>query len=1039
MIELPILNATPTQEEKDGYTYWRSPEHLEGSAAFKEQARHEFMPGATDPMEWGNSSRRHFMQIMGASIALAGLTGCRRPVEHILPYSRKPEEVIPGIPMHYATSIPFRGILNGVLVESHEGRPTKIEGNPEHPVSKGASGVFEQASLLNLYDPDRSKQVLQNGDPAEWTSFVDYCQQTLQGNADSRVVVLSHASSSMTLASLRGTLGQAYENLRWVTYRPDGDDASSLGLQAAFGSALRPIYHFDEADVIVSLDADFLNPVDRNFVHHARTFAAGRHLDENRDTMSRLYTVESQFSMTGGSSDHRLRLRSIEIQAFAAAIAARLGMEGVDSLGATFVDHPYVVAIADDLQRAGSRSLLLAGETQPPEVHALCMAVNDALGSLGNTVELVDTGEEAKRPQSEELRELVFDMGNGAVDVLVMLGVNPVYDMPGELDFKSAMERVGTLIHMGHMVDESAAGCTWHIPMSHYLEAWGDGRAYDGTMGVIQPLIAPLFDSRSDIELINALATGLDQSGYDLVRGVWRDALDGDFESSWSRLLHDGFLPDSGYEQVDSAPDRVEIESAFSVAEDEIEVVFRLDSSVLDGTFSNNAWCQELPDPVTKLVWDNVALISPATADRLGIGVDYHKGKHYSDIITLTANGNQVEIPIWVVPGHADNSVSVTLGYGRTLASLRDERVTNIFDLDDKTDIYGKGAISNGVGVNVAGLRTPTTMHIAGGARIERTGRTAMLASTQDHEVMEGRPLVRMATLEKYREDPRFADHAVHTLPGGEPWEDYPALWEYKDLHPEDQQAFKDNPYHQYQWGMVVDLNSCVGCNACIVACQSENNIQVVGKEQVSMGRELHWMRIDRYYVTEDGHEDTPMMVTQPVMCMHCENAPCESVCPVAATVHSPDGTNQMIYNRCIGTRYCSNNCPYKVRRFNFHNWSKTIPVEIQMAQNPDVTVRSRGVMEKCSFCIQRIRAANKRSSIEERPIQDGEVVTACQQACPAGAIVFGNQNDPNSALSQAKGNARRYEMLAELSTKPRTSYLARVRNPNPELEHASA
>ena len=667
------------------------------------------------------------------------------------------------------------------------------------------------------------------------------------------------------------------------------------------------------------------------------------------------------------------------------------------------------------------------------------MAVNDALGNIGNTVVLFETEDELQRPQSEQLRELVFDMGNGAVDTLIMLGVNPVYDMPGELDFKSAMERVGTLIHLGHMVDESADGCTWHIPMSHYLEAWGDGRAYDGTMSVIQPLIAPLYTSKSDIELINTLATGVDQSGYDLVREVWRNIIQGDFETSWSRVLHDGFLPDSGYETAQGAPDRVEIESSFSVGEDELEVVFRLDSKVLDGSFANNAWCQELPDSITKLVWDNVAQMSPSTAERLGVGVMYRKGKHYSDVISLTANGNQVEIPVWIVPGHADNSISVTLGYGRVLTSLRDERVSNFFDTDDKTDIYGQGAVSNGVGVNVAGLRTPTTMHIAGGARVENTGRTVMLASTQDHEVMEGRPLVRMATLEEYREDPHFAEHEVHTLPGGEPWEDYPALWEYKDLHPSDQIEFKDNPYHQNQWGMVIDLNACFGCNACIVACQSENNIQVVGKDQVSRGRELHWLRIDRYYVSEEGQEDTPMLLTQPVTCMHCENAPCESVCPVAATVHSPDGTNQMIYNRCIGTRYCANNCPYKVRRFNFHNWSKTIPVEVQMAQNPNVTVRSRGVMEKCSFCIQRIRAANKRSSIEGRQIQEGEVVTACQQACGADAIAFGNINDPNSAVSKARSNARRYEMLAELSTKPRTSYLSRVRNPNPELETASA
>ncbi len=478
-------------------------------------------------------------------------------------------------------------------------------------------------------------------------------------------------------------------------------------------------------------------------------------------------------------------------------------------------------------------------------------------------------------------------------------------------------------------------------------------------------------------------------------------------------------------------------ENPFQAGGDTLEVVFRLDNKVLDGQFANNAWCQELPDPTSKVVWDNLALMSPATAERLGLQVEYDAGKHYADVVELTVNSGTVRIPIWIVPGHADNAISVTLGYGRTIRTNRPERTPIFFDTDAKTDIYGQGAIATGVGVNVASLRTPGIMRIASGASVQRTGERYMVATTQDHGYMEGRPMYRMATMEEYAEHPTFAVDAVKTLPGGEPWEDYPALWE--DRHPTEQPAFKDNPYHEYQWAMVIDLNACTGCNACLVACQSENNVQVVGKDEVSRGRELHWIRMDRYFVSEEGQEADPMMVMQPVLCMHCENAPCESVCPVAATVHSPDGTNQMIYNRCIGTRYCANNCPYKVRRFNFYNWAKTLPKEVHMLQNPNVTVRSRGVMEKCSFCIQRVRQANIRTSLEDRSIRDGEVKTACQQACPAGAIVFGNINDPGSEVSRARQNNRRYEMLAELSTKPRTSYLGRVMNPNPELAGASA
>ena len=1035
MIDLPVINVDAAKADDKKYKFWRSPSDLNKDPSMLELSQPEFMPGVDEAP--GGASRRQFMQLMGASMALAGLSSCRRPVEKILPYTDKPEEVIPGIPMYYATSMPFRGTLLNLLVESHEGRPTKVEGNPEHPVSRGASGIFEQASILNLYDPDRSKSVLHNNGEASWDDFVTYCRTLLSNAGNRQIAVLSEPTSSPTVLALRGQLAQAFPSLRWITYSPEGQEPGLAGMHSAYGRTLRPWYQLDRADVIVSFDADFLSPVDRNFVHNARSFAASRKLTSPDDSMSRLYAIESGFTVTGASADNRLRLRSSEIAEFVAAVAVFLDVEGVEGMGASFVNSAYAREIANDLRRAGSSGVVIAGDAQPPEVHAMCAAINQVLNAVGNTVMLLDTDEAQPVSQSEELRGLVTAMSRSELDALIMIGVNPVYDLPGELDFAGALPRVGTSIHLGSHVDETAALSSWHIPRSHYLEAWGDGRAYDGTLSVIQPLIAPLHDSKSDIEVLQALGAGLDSSGYDLVRARWQTYIPDNFEAGWRKALHDGFLEGSQYETVVPTIDYTATRSALSVGADDIEVVFSLDAKVLDGSYSNNVWCQELPDPVTKVVWDNVAVMSPATAERLGVEVNYKEGKHYSDVISLTLNDNTVEIPIWIVPGHADNSIHLTLGYGRKLPTERNLRSMHLFDLDHYTDVYNKGAVSTDVGVNVASLRTPTTMTVAVGASVQPTGTKQLVVTTQDHGYMEGRPLYRMATMDEYKAKPDFADKAVKTLPGGEPWEEYPTLWE--EDHPTAQPGFKDNPYYENQWGMVIDLNACTGCSVCVVACQSENNIQVVGKSEVGRGREMHWIRLDRYYVSEEGNEENPMMVSQPIPCMHCENAPCESVCPVAATVHSPDGTNQMIYNRCIGTRYCANNCPYKVRRFNFFNWTKTLPVDVQMAQNPNVTVRSRGVMEKCSFCIQRIRRANIKANIEKSSIQDGDVLTACQQACPTGAIVFGDINDPTSMVSQYRKNDRRYNMLAELNTKPRTSYLGRVRNPNPELEGVSA
>jgi Fe-S-cluster-containing dehydrogenase component len=651
---------------------------------------------------------------------------------------------------------------------------------------------------------------------------------------------------------------------------------------------------------------------------------------------------------------------------------------------------------------------------------------------------MLATGEPHEPSQAESMQTLVADMRAGQFDALIMIGVNPVYSASPDLNFVDALQGVSFTLHLGTHVDETARVAHWHVPRSHYLEAWGDGRAYDGTVSIIQPLIAPLYEqTRSEVELLDLLAGGDIRPGYDIVRLTWQNQMAGGLEDGWRRAIHDGFLPESGF-AASGGGGGGEADLAIPVSQpDDIELVFRLDPTVLDGSFANNAWMQEIPDPATKLVWDNVAIMSPATAERLGLRSRYSKGVYRVDLVRLAANGREVELPIWIMPGHAENSVTVNLGYGREIGFERELRNWHIFDLDHKIDVYNQGPIANGVGKNVSVLRSAAMEHVIPVVQVEKVAGTYTIVTTQEHGSMEGRPLIRRASMEEYRQHPTFAPDAEPLVPTGEPFHEYPELW--ASRHPSDQPAYRDNLYFPNQWGMSIDLNACTGCNACIVACVSENNIPVVGKTEVGRGRQMHWMRLDRYFVSREGSEDEPEMLVQPMLCQHCENAPCESVCPVAATIHSPDGTNQMIYNRCIGTRYCSNNCPFKVRKFNFFAWTKVTPESAQMAYNPNVTVRSRGVMEKCSWCIQRIRRGQQRARLENRTLRDGDIKTACQQVCPADAIAFGDLNDPTSRVVAEKRQNRRYEMLAYLNVKPRLNYLGRVTNPNPNLTRTEA
>lgn len=1024
MIELPILDASGSGDEPSPNKFWRSYAHLENDPDFERAAHDEFMPGITEPPT--GASRRQFLQLLGASMAAVGLSACRRPVEHIIPYTRRPEEIIPGIPLFYATSMPFRGVARGLLVESHEGRPTKIEGNPEHPASRGATTAFEQASIYNLYDPYRSQRLLYRQAATPWNEFVRFAQQLGADPAARRLAVLAAPNSSPTMAALRRQMSQRFPQLRWITYRAEGDNNEQQGL----GGTIRPVYRFSEATIIASLDGDFLGSVDPNAIVNANEFAQTRRMTSAEDTLSRLYVAESRYSLTGGMADHRLRVRASEIPALASALAARLGAGSGSAASAHFDGNPFVDAMARDLQQAGAGGVVVVGETQPPEVHALVAAMNAAIGS--RVVRYLQTDEEPEPPQAMALAQLVDDMRAGRVDALMMLDVNPVYSAPGELGFAEALARVEHSVHAGYYLDETAQRSTWHIPLSHYLEAWGDGRAYDGTRTMMQPLIAPLYNTRSEIEVLNVLATGADRPGYDLVREQWGDFVQGNFDEGWTRLLHLGYLPDSGYPETAAPGGGVDLSRLTAPAPDDIEVVFHLDPALLDGQFSNNAWMQELPDPTTKIVWDNVAVMSRGTAERLDVKVRYDKGRFNVDVVELSVGGRSIELPVWILPGMPDNSISVNLGYGRQIeSSYVPPKAGGIFEA--YIDLYSRGPIANDVGTNVAHLRSAAMERVVTGVQVRKTRARHTVASTQEHGAMEGRPLVRMASTEEYRANPTFAPEQAPVLPGAGADQEYRTPWE--EGHPKNEAAYESSRYYVNQWGMAIDLNVCTGCEACVVACNVENNIQTVGKEEVARGREMQWLRIDRYFVSRDDNADDAAMVVQPIPCMHCENAPCEQVCPVSATSHSSDGINEMTYNRCIGTRYCSNNCPYKVRRFNFFNWSKGMPTTMQMAQNPDVTIRFRGVMEKCTYCVQRVRQAQRRANIEKRDLRDGEVVTACQQACPAEAIIFGDINDPDSRVSQYKRNERDYKLLAHLNTWPRTSYLARITNPNPVLD----
>jgi MoCo/4Fe-4S cofactor protein with predicted Tat translocation signal len=1083
---------------------WRAPEEWANTPEFREMMAREFPEQAevwTDPV-----TRRQFITLLGASLALAGLNGCSpRPASRrtIVPYSTQPDGLVPGIPLVFATSMTLGGVATGLLVRSNEGRPTKIEGNPSHPGSLGGTDVFAQAAILGLYDPDRSTALTQLGDPQSWADFVSTFRSILENNPGGSVRILTETVGSPTLAAQIGRLAARYPgaDVKWVQYEPAGRDNARAGTRQAFGEDRATVYDFTKANVVLALDSEFLTQGPGS-VRYARDFISRRRVRQARadggpaERMNRLYAVEPMLTATGAVADHRLPLRSADVEGFARALAAQLGVPGAPSAGSIPESaRAWLKPLADDLNNNRGTSIVVCGDHLPPSVHALVHAINDHLRNAGATVLYTRPVEAKPEDQLAGLRGLVREMNEDKVGVLLILGGNPVFTAPADLHFEKALERVKNSVHLGLYQDETAVLCRWHVPEAHFLECWGDARGYDGTVSIQQPLIKPLYDGASALELVAALAAAPDQvaqSALELIRAHWtanQPAGTGDFDHFWHEALRDGVVAHTSFLD-EKAKDKKDGKKSGGLAQgwagkdagapagagSGYELCLRLDPHIHDGRFANNGWLQELPKPISKLCWDNAAIMSPKTAQKLGLEqfprwTAGERGRMEVDYVEITVQGNKVKAPVWIQPGHVDDSITVYLGYGRTLA----------------------GKVGNGAGFNAYALRTTAALWGATGVDVKKADGDEYLACTQAHYNMEGRKPVRRVVRDtlgamagggdeskKARREfdtamePPVASADKHLIA-----ENVPGPFEraerdrntHNHLHDHDHDHPHEGPPHDprvadpkdefgrrpltmypptnkdgRRWAMAIDLTSCIGCNTCMIACMAENNIPVVGKKEVTRGRELYWIRVDRYHEGDPTVAEGLKTYFQPVPCMQCEKAPCELVCPVGATVHSTDGLNDMVYNRCVGTRYCSNNCPYKVRRFNFFTYADYVTESLKLGRNPDVTVRSRGVMEKCTYCVQRIRQAEIVAEREwdspDRPkdengrplIRDGEVVTACQAACPTGAIMFGDLADTRSVVRRWKAEPTNYGLLAELNTMPRTSYLASVRNPNPDM-----
>jgi MoCo/4Fe-4S cofactor protein with predicted Tat translocation signal len=1108
-------------EPQTGKRYWRSLGELSDTPEFRGWLEREFPSGAAQLQgdEW---SRRGFLKLMGASMALAGfgLTSCRRPEAHLVPFTKSVEWAIPGKALFYATAMPRRTGAIPLVVTTHDGRPTKVDGNPLHPASGGATDVFAQASILDLYDPARSKRFVEKGekdekgkkvenfeprDRAYFEKYLAELRTKIAADGGAGLAFLVEEVHSPTRERLRAELVKAYPRMRWCVYDPLLTEAQSFATQLSFGDNVRLVPRFDRADVVVALDSDFLDCGEGDLAA-VRAFSSRRRVSAAKDTMNRLYVVENRFTLTGAMADHRLRCPASQIPAFTRALAGKIAAatkdQGLASTIATLAepahamkfDDQWLTECANDLMAKPGASLVLAGSHQPVVVQLMAYAINSALKNVGATLIL---REFVRAPKTNSILMLANEINGGRIKQLFILGGDPVYNAPKGLtidreshapvDWPDLQKKVPDVVRLGYYEDATSELSRWHVPAAHYLEAWGDALTTDGAYLAVQPMILPLFGGMSEIELMNALLGGPKIEGPELVQETFRaSAPPGEFGAAWSQLLRDGF---ASHMALKEKPPTFNSNNAGGVAHtlwatpanptlDTPEIVLTRSYAIDDGRYINNGWLQELPDPVTKLTWDNAALMSPVLAKHLGV----KNGDLINIAVTETtkdANKNPIRrelvIAALISPGHADNSISISLGYGRKKTGpVGEESGFNGFLLRTSSNphyIAVDGKTVEAISVTTSptpkptgsptpaasASPTPTPNPTTPPPQLHTLG-TYALSITQDHWSIEGRGLVREATVEKYREDPEFVkkiagdDHLPPKLP---------SLYSHPPLTAEQ------------QWGMTVDLNVCTGCSACIVACQSENNIPIVGKLQVSHGRAMHWLRLDRYYASEKPfnqdrgeYPENPEMVHEPMMCQHCENAPCETVCPVNATVHSEDGLNVMAYNRCIGTRYCANNCPFKVRRFNYFDYNqrpigkkkigplsvyqeylgplteKGAPDTVKLQKNPNVTVRMRGVMEKCTYCVQRIEEAKISAKVragasDKTRIPRDSFTTACAQACPTDAIVFGDVKDPESRVSKMKMQDRNYRLLEYLNVSTRTSYLARIRNPNLKMPDA--
>jgi MoCo/4Fe-4S cofactor protein with predicted Tat translocation signal len=1036
-----LTNSTPATT---GRRYWRSLDELADTPEFKQWIEREFPQGAS---ELDGQNRRHFLKIMAASFAFAGVAtlgaGCRRPEEKLEPFGQQPADYIYGKPEFYATAMPTRIGAVPLVAKSYEGRPIKVEGNALYPGSNGGTDRYAQASILDLYDPDRAKQFTHDGKVvtrAEALAFLDELAKKFTANQGKGLSFLVESSTSPSRARLQKIFAKKFPRAQWFTYDAVDSGIHQRAATQTFSQPVRPIFHFEKAKVILSLDCDFIGGED-DAHNNIAGFAKGRRVENGG--MNRLYAVESLFTLTGAGADHRLRIPASLVAEIAAAIAATI--TGSTAPVPAGVDAKWIVECAKDLLANRGNVLVVAGQRQPAKTHLIAQVINSLLGAIGNTITLIP----ATATAGVDWQRL-----DATAETLVILGGNPVYTA-------NWSPKAKTVVRLGYYEDETSAKSNWNFPATHYLEAWGDAATSDGTIVPVQPLIQPLFGGLTDLEFLARLAGEPQISPYEITRATF-----GGSDEIWKKFLFEGFAEGTGAKVVNLPPNRAlpipKMPAVTALSASNLEVVFYRDAKMDDGRYANNGWMQELPDPITKMTWDNAVLISRKTARELGV--------QNGDLVEITLNGRSVTGPIWTQPGMADYSLGLALGYGREKA----------------------GRVGTGVGFNA--YKIFGGQYIETGATLRKAGGTHTLATTQSHWSMEGRPAVREANLGEFQKQPDFAQEMHDKEP--------PVV---KSLYP--------NPFDEakktalQQWGLAVDLSACVGCGTCVLACQSENNIPIVGKDQIHRGREMHWMRIDRYYTSDPKRQYNPSLldpasdmnqtdadqqfakwiddvqaVNQPMMCQMCESAPCENVCPVAATSHDAEGLNVMTYNRCIGTRYCSNNCPYKVRRFNYFDYNKR-PITalkgpfyptplthttdgkwdllswwkhpdmsgmreedewdlIKMVKNPDVTLRMRGVMEKCTYCTQRIEQAKIAQKVKAGPSGDirlkeseGTIPkTACQQACPAQAIVFGDISDPNSTVSKWKAQPLNYSVLGELLTKPRTTYLARVRNPNPAM-----